>query len=405
MTPNPQSPTFQRDRVINVCLIILCQSFQALTAGGIALFLPLIRSDLHLTFSQGGTLSAIGTLFYALAQIPAGYLSDRFGAKRTLVVGAIGTTLLAFSFGLITNYWQAVANQSLSGIFRAFLFAPGMSLITGWFPPQKRATAMALYLLGGFSGNLAMDLLGPLLVTKFDWRFPFLFFAAIGIVTALVTLYLGKEPVVTGPKQEVNIIAVFRLFRSRLMWVCGVIQYVRLAVMMGTAFWLPSLLVDEKGMSLQIAGLIVALRAALTAPSGIVGGYVSDRLKSPVVVIVGSLVVLAITTALMVPLNNMVLLVVVIAINSFFVQMYFGPLFSVPVEIMGSRSAGTSTGFSNLFACAGAFTFTYLLGRLKDATGSFLTGFVALGIACVVGLGFTWLLARMRRAALAQKQA
>jgi sugar phosphate permease len=368
--------------------------------GAIALFLPLIRTDLHMTFAQGGTLAAASSLLYAVMQIPAGYLSDRFGAKRLLVVGALGTTVLALTFGLVTEYWQALANQSLSGIFRAFLFAPGIALITGWFSSERRATAMGLYLIGGFSGNVVVDIIGPLLVAWFDWRFPFLTFASIGIIIALVLWRLGKESPTASQKQKVDIREVFQLFRRRLMWVCGVIQYVRLAVMMGLAFWLPSLLVDEKGLSLQIAGLIVAIRAALIAPSSLIGAYASDRLKNPALVIAISLIVLTITTALIVLINNFTLLVIVIAINAIFVQMYFGPLFAVPVEIMGNRTAGTSTGFSNLFANVGAFTCTYFLGVLKDATGSFLSGFFSVAIACVVGLGFTWLLARMRRAAL-----
>ncbi|MFC2006779.1 MFS transporter [Chloroflexota bacterium] len=401
MNYKTQDRLFRRDRITNVSLVVLCQSFQALTIGGIALFLPLIRTDLHLTFAQGGTLSAASTLLYALMQIPAGYLTDRFSAKRLFVVGVLGTTVLAFTFGLVTEYWQALINQSLSGIFRALLFAPGISLIAGWFPSERRATAMGLYLLGGFSGNIILDIAGPLLVARFDWRFPFLTFSSIGIISALILWRLGKESPTASQRQRVNIYEILQLFRRRLMWVCGVIQYVRLAVMMGTTFWLPSLLVDEKGLSLQITGLIIALRAALMAPSNLIGGYASDRLKNPTLIITISLVVLMITTALLVIVNNIILLVVLIAINSIFVQMYFGPLFAVPVEILGNRTTGTSTGFGNLFANVGAFTCIYLLGILKDATGSFLYGFFTIAISCVIGLGFTLQLARMRRSALA----
>ena len=390
----------RRDRIINVSLVILCQNFQALTIGGIALFLPLIRKDLEMSFTQGGTLAATSTLVYALMQIPAGYLADRFGGKRVFVTGILGVTILSLTFGLVTEYWQALANQSLSGFFRAFLFAPGLTLIAGWFPPEKRATAMGLYLLGGFVGNVFLDIVGPLLVAEFDWRFPFLIFPPLGMISALVLWRVGKDPPITGQRRKINIREVLLLFRRRLMWVCGVIQYVRLAVVMGTAFWLPSLLVEEKSLSLQTTGLLIALRAALIAPSNILGGYVSDRLKNPTFVIATSLIVLTITTVLLAVVDNFILLIIIIIANSIFVQMYFGPLFSIPVEIMGDRTAGTVTGFSNLFANIGAFSFVYLLGALKDSTGSFLSGFFAIGIACVVSLCFTVILARIRRKAL-----
>ena len=221
----------KRDRIVTVSLLILCQSFQALTIGGIALFLPLIRKDLELSFTQGGTLSAATILVYALMQIPAGYLADRFGSKRLFVIGILGTTTLSLTFGLVSEFWQALANQTLSGLFRAFLFAPGLTLLASWFPPHRRATAMALFLVGGFAGNFVLDIVGPLLVAEFSWRFPFISFASVGILTSFVFLRFGKEPPRTSKQQKVGMFEAFKLFRYRVMWVCGVIQYVRLATM------------------------------------------------------------------------------------------------------------------------------------------------------------------------------
>jgi len=389
-----------REKLFNIPLIIICQSFQALSIGGIALFLPMIREDLALTFTQGGTLAAATTLVYALMQIPAGYLADRFGGKKLFVIGMLGTTILSLTFGFVTEYWQALINQGVSGLFRAFLFAPGIRLISAWFPPEKRATAMGLYLIGGFLGNVVIDLAGPALVAKFDWRFPFLVFPPLGIIISLLLWRFGKEPDQDKPKQEISVREVLRLFRNRLMWVCGGIQYVRLAVMMGITFWLPTLLVEEKGLSLQIAGVIIAMQAAFIAPSNVIGGYISDRLKNPILVIAVALIVLMITTVLMVQVDNIIVLVIIIIINSIFIQAYFGPLFSIPVEVLGERTTATTTGFSNLFANIGSFSFTYLLGILKDISGSFFSGFIAIAISCVFGLGLTAVLAKIRRKAL-----
>jgi len=391
-----------RDRAFNVSLIIFCQSFQFIAFGGLALFLPMIRGDLGISFTQGGTLAAVRTLTYAIMQIPAGYLADRYGGRRIFIIGILGVTVLSIIFGVVTEYWQALVAQSVSGFFSAFLFAPGLILITGWFQPEKRAMAMGLWLLGSFIGNLVLDIAGPLLVARFDWRFPFLVFPPLGILSALALWRIGKDPPVGSNKRRVSIADVLQLFRQRLMLVCGGIQFVRYAVMMGTTFWLPSLLIQEKGISLQVTGLLIALRALLIAPSNILGGYVSDRLKNPILVISVSLITLTITTALLVIVDNFVPLIFVLVINSVFVQMYFGTLFSVPVEVFGERTSGSTSGFSNLFANIGGFSAAYFLGFLKDTTGSFLSGFLTVAILCIVGLVFTAFLARMRRQALEQ---
>jgi sugar phosphate permease len=385
-----------RDRLRTILLTVLCQSFQALSLGGIALLLPVIRKDLGLNFTQGGSLAAAATIVYALMQIPAGYLSDRFSPKRLFVIGILGTTTLTLTFGLVGNYWQALANQMLSGFFRALLFTPGIALLTGWFPANRRATATGLYLIGGTSGSVIFNIIGPLIVAVSDWRTSFVSISSLGIICGFILLRFGKESPTTPRRRKGHLLEAWQLFRYRVMWVCGSLQFIRYATMQGITYWLPSLLINEKGLPLQYAGFIIAAQAILIAPSNVLGGYISDRLKSPIPVIMISLIILAATAALIVLINNLVFLLAVIAINAIFLQMYFGPLFSMPVEILGVRKAGISTGFSNLFANLGGFTATYILGALKDHTGSFRYGFYAIAALCLAGLLFTIPLARRR---------
>ena len=99
------------------------------------------------------------------------------------------------------------------------------------------------------------------------------------------------------------------------------------------------------------------------------------------------------------------LLLLVIAFNSIFAQFYFGPLFLVPVEVLGQRTAGIVTGFCNLFANLGSVAFAYSLGVIKDSTGSFAWGFGVICISCFVGIALAAVLARMRQHALAAKSA
>ena len=385
------------NRAVNVFVVMLCQSFQTVSVAGIALFLPSIRSDLDLSFTQAGTLSAATIFSYALMQIPAGYLADRYGLKRIFFIGVLGTTFLCLTFGLVPRYWHALVNQTASGIFHALLFQAGLALLASWFGAQRRATAMGLSLVGIFAGQLLINALGPWLVEHFGWRFPFISFGFVGILASFIYLRLGQESQDTQSREKLRIADALRLFRHRFMWVCGIIQYVRLGVMQGIAFWLPTLLIDEQGLALQVTGSIIALRTLLIAPSNLLGGYISDRLKRPTAVMGISLVILAMTTAALAKVNDVALLIALIFINAIFIQFYFGPLFAVPVEKYGTHMAGTLSGFGNFFANLGAFTFTYLLGALKDQTGYFESGFYAMAGACLLGLIFTVLLEGMRR--------
>jgi len=94
--------------------------------------------------------------------------------------------------------------------------------------------------------------------------------------------------------------------------------------------------------------------------------------------------------------RSLATLVVAVAISGVFSQLYFGPLFAVPVQMFGLRNAGFISGFGNGFANLGAFTFIFLLGVIRDATGSFNAGFDAIAGACMVGVLATAALARER---------
>jgi len=117
-------------------------------------------------------------------------------------------------------------------------------------------------------------------------------------------------------------------------------------------------------------------------------------------VIGGALAMLASTAFLLTQVQSLPLLLIVIAVNAVFAQFYFGPLFLVPVEVLGQRTAGIVTGFCNLFANAGSIAFAYTLGVIRDRTGSFAWGFGVICLSCLAGIGLSVALARMRRQAL-----
>lgn len=383
-----------RRRAATAALIVVCQSSQALAYAGIALFLPLIRHDIGLSFAQAGTLAAASITTYAVMQIPAGYLADRFGPKRLFLLGTIGTNVLAFSFPLLGAYGPLVANQAVSGVFRALMFAPGMLLMSAQFPSGRRATAMGLYVAGGFSSNIFLNSVGPLLVRPLGWRALFFVFAVFGLLMVVLYWRLGNDGPPAGTAAPPRLRELVALLRQRTLWLCGVIQFVRLAVVQGIMFWLPTYLVVAKGASLETAGLIVALAAAITAPANFLGGYVSDRLHRPLVIIGTAVAVLACTLATLPAAHSLPLVIAIVAFQAVFVQVYFGPLFEVPIRKLGARVAGVTSGFSNMCANLGGLTFAYTLGAVKDATGSFNAGFFSMAGMCVLALAATFLLSR-----------
>ena len=392
-----------RDGVNTVGLVVSCQVAHFLTFAAIPLLLPAIRADLEINFTQAGLLSAAASLSYAFAQVPAGYLSDRFGPRRLYFIGLLAWSVLSVGFGLIHAFWLALINLFVAGAFRAFLFAPGLALLASWFPPQRRATAMSLFLLGGAGGSVILSLAGPLLAERYGWRAVFILFAVIGLGMACLYGVYAKERPLLQKRKPLTVSDVLEMARFPILWVCGWLQFVRFAVVMGFNFWLPSFLVADRGFSLPAAGVVMAMSAALSAPSNTLGAYVSDRLKNPPLVIGSALGVLAFAAALLPQVQSTAMLFLVVAVYSIFLGFYFGPLFLVPVEVLGSRVAGTTIGFANLFANIGGFVCVYTLGVVRDLAGSFAWGFYGISVACVIGVVLAAVLARMRTRALVSR--
>jgi len=377
----PDSATRRRASVL---LLVLGQSTQTLLLGGLGLFLPLIRRDLGVSYAQAGALAATATLTYAACQLPSGYLSDRLGARRLFLAGLVGSNTFTLVFTRAATYPQALLAQIGSGLFRGLVFAPGMLLITGLFSRDRRATAMGLFVAGGLTTNVALNLVGPLLIGRLGWRGVLTLAAAVGLtVSALVWAVVPDR---SSPGRSVSLRRLPELLRQRTLRWLGVIQFVRLGVQHGLTVWLPTYLVLNKGFTLTHAGLLLGVATVLTAPANLVGGYLSDRSRRPMAIIIASLAILSTSLALTVVADRPAVLAPLVALSMVATQLYFGPLFALPLHLVEPGAAGTATGLANLWANLGGFCSVLALGLVRDATGSLDAGLLVLALLAALGL-------------------
>jgi MFS family permease len=376
-----------KGRLQTLVLTSLCVFFMAVPWAGLPLLLPLIRQDLGLTYTQAGSLSLAYLLIYGVIQIPVGSLADHYSPRKLVVIGVLGLMGFSILLGLTHQFWQILLIQLCIGFSAAFMFTPSMSIFISWFSTERRTFASTLITLGVAIGILIINLIFPVIVNRLDtWRWPFIIFGAVGLIFGLGLFIFGRD---TGPRnaQTQSRLAVIRdILHNNQIWFCFGLQFIRLGIVQGIGFWLPSLLIDEKQFSIQLVGVILAFQGLISAGSSIFGGYLSGKFKKPILVMGVSMVMLCITTALMVSVNSMLLIIVVIVINAMFFQAYFGPLFNMAVEILGPEKTGLSNGLSNMFGILGGLVSSYLMGILRDTTGSFEWGFYTVCILCVIGL-------------------
>lgn len=155
---------------------------------------PIIE-EFELSNFQFGILSGIGfALFYTLLGIPIASFSERF--NRVWIIGvcvilwSIATVLCGFAVGFAT----LLLARMLVGIGEAGCTPPANSLISDYYKPVARPTALGIYAMGVTAGGLLAQLFGGWLVTNFTWREAFIFVGAPGILIGILVLLTIKEP-------------------------------------------------------------------------------------------------------------------------------------------------------------------------------------------------------------------
>ena len=127
-----------------------------------------IKEDLGLSQTQmSWLLGPFFFLFYALAQVPAGWMSDRFGARLMLSIYVVGWSLFTAQMGLVAGFVLLLVARLMCGITQAGAYPTSGGVISHWIPLSKRATASAWVGLGGRMGGAMAPILTAFLMVMF----------------------------------------------------------------------------------------------------------------------------------------------------------------------------------------------------------------------------------------------
>lgn len=127
-----------------------------------------IKEDLGLSQTQMSLLlGPFFFLFYALAQVPSGWLSDRFGARIMLSIYVVAWSLFTAQMGLVAGFAMLLVARLMCGITQAGAYPTAGGVISRWVPLSKRATASAWVGLGGRIGGAMAPILTAFLMVVF----------------------------------------------------------------------------------------------------------------------------------------------------------------------------------------------------------------------------------------------
>jgi MFS transporter, CP family, cyanate transporter len=226
---------------------------------GVAPVLPELRSDLHLSFSATGALTAIPVLGLGAAAVPGALLVNRFGARRVvglavLLLGAAGLLRLSPPLPYSLFLWTAALSLAVA------VAQPAITvLIRDWFPGHIQQ-ASNIYAMALGLGGLAGASLGVYLLAFGGWRGTFVIWSALALLAAL--LWIVRAPG-RGRPHAAEPAGLLRLAREWQVWHVALLFGSQSLAYYGGATWIPFLV---RGRGPGFLALVLFLFQAVSPP-------------------------------------------------------------------------------------------------------------------------------------------
>jgi len=365
------------------------------------------------TATSLGLLHSSFFYLYAAFQVPAGLLTDRYGARAIAAAGTVLMSLGALAFGLATTYALAFFGRLCIGLGASVLFVAVLRFCANWFRPDEFGTMTGVTFSVGILGGLAATTPLAIAVTTVGWRPSMIGLGAIGLAAAVgIALFSHDSPSKAGlpPIEDVP-------DRPDVTSAATLKRYVADAVREPETWLLGTMLFFMTGIGITIFGLwgipylvqthdISVTRASVYLLLGNVGGmigptlfgWLSDRSGKRTGLIVLSTVIFGLTWGVFAFLGTVPLLLVgAIFLFSRVLRGGIPLAYTVIKERHPDGASGTVIGLINTMAWTGAAVFPVVLGAALDAywTGQTVNGTrvytefgyqVAFGIATLAGL-------------------
>jgi MFS family permease len=247
-----------------------------------------IQDTLHVSDGQLGRMSGFYfALFYCCISIPVGWLADKTSRSRVVAAACAIWSAATMCCGLTATWPQFVFAYIVVAFGEAGGVPPSYSIISDYFPPGRRGTALGLYNVGPPVGAALGIAFGASIAAAFSWRYAFLFLGAVGLFAVIGVLVFVPEPRRGGldhignqiPAGKTGLRQTMAMFFARPAFVLaalagGANQFITYGLSNFTVLFL----MREKGMLLREIALYYGLVVLVGMGGGmLVSGRVIDR--------------------------------------------------------------------------------------------------------------------------------
>ena len=416
-----------RIRFLMLWLIFVGTVINYVDRANLSVAAPLLKHEFALGPVELGVLFSAYSWTYVLANIPGGWVVDRFGSRIMYALALLVWSSFTVAQGFAGRFATIFGLRLGVGVVEAPTFPINNRVVSVWFAQRERGAATSTYLVGQYIGMAALTPALFWIANTYGWREIFFVTGVVGIVWAGIWYLLYRDPEVcrwvndaelnhirTGgalidtPKAARSNKFPWRklgqVFRNRQIIAICMGKFASLSSLYFFLTWFPSYLITERHMNVLKAGGATAVPFVAASIGVMAGGVLSDWLlrggasvgtarKTPI--ITGLLLVPTMTLA---TLTNTNWIVIAIMSFAFFAQGVASASWSLIGDIAPKSMIGITGGAVNFAGNLSGIVTPIAIGFIVRETGSFGWALGMISVFAVIGaLSYTFLLGEVKR--------
>ncbi|WP_144157471.1 MFS transporter [Paraburkholderia sp. BCC1885] len=382
---------------------------------------PGMIHELGLTRTQIGLLGSVFAWTYAVMQLPAGWVIDRFGAKRAYALGMIWWSVATWLTGVVGSISALLVMRALLAVGEAPCWPTSAKITAAWFPAKERGFATGVWDSSSKWGPALAPAMLVALMIAFGWRSLFHVTGAFGIAFALLFLMFYRNPIDSKrlSKPELAYIEAGgggherslatsslkwrSLFTRRSVW--GMILGYFCTIWLWNIFlvFLPLYLLDRFHISFTQLGAVAGIPWAGGALGEIAVGYLAKKmvdrqLASPIdakrLLIAGCATGAAVCAIALPFTHALSVTLVLFTVGLAFIAAVVGSAWALAADIAPSSMVASVSAIQNFGGYFGGAFSPVVAGFVVDHTGSYALAFISGGVIAGCAALFYWFMAR-----------
>ncbi|WP_019240289.1 MULTISPECIES: MFS transporter [Bacillus] len=391
-----------------VFILVLAYTFMYLGRSSVSIAGSTIMDHYGWSATQFGLVSTAFFIGYAITMLPAGFLADKFGAGKVIVIGTLVWSLFTLLSPLAGSLGLFILVRALVGAGQGVTLPSASSMVSKWVPSQESGKAQGFTLIGVPLGVAITMPLGVYLIENFNWQTIFYLFAILGPIWCLIWWKFGKDKPELHPtisKEEVDYIKAGQgakevagtlltskeVYGSVSVWGATISYFCYNYVFYLLLTWLPTYFAEGRNLSLSESGYATMypyIVAVFTYPlGGILADWAAKRFGQnigrklfPVLGLIAGGVALMFATRT----DSLFTAVLLLCISMGALTLTQGGFFSIPI-ILAPKNAGMIVGLYGVIGTCAGILAPVLTGFVIDASGKYETAMFLGAALSIIG--------------------